>query len=122
MSAGKESLVVEDCGSPEIKPICSRNNPKRKVESLSAEVHAENISTSKVSAVKRTKKGVKQARAEETVAEVKTKLLATKQELSVRTNEVTGASIPFLLGSELASPILLMPSKTDGSIMFNVYS
>lgn len=87
-SSGKESLVVEDCGSPEIKPICSRNNPKRKVESLSAEVHAENISTvSKVSAVKRTKKGVKQARAEETIVDVKTKLLATKPEL--RTNEVT---------------------------------
>lgn len=81
----------------ETEPNCSKDNLKRKVEGSSADTQTECVSTtvSKISVAKRTKKGVKKAPAEETIAESKTKILAKNEVTSKRSNKATGS---LLLG------------------------
>uniref|UniRef100_A0A5B6YGX7 DNA-(apurinic or apyrimidinic site) endonuclease n=1 Tax=Davidia involucrata TaxID=16924 RepID=A0A5B6YGX7_DAVIN len=87
---GEGSLVVEDQVSSKLKPISTKNNSsKRKAKSSSSQDHDDDKNTvSEVSGLQRTKRRVKQVQAEDGSIEVKTKLLATKQKLSIKVNEV----------------------------------
>ncbi|XP_028106947.1 DNA-(apurinic or apyrimidinic site) lyase, chloroplastic-like isoform X1 [Camellia sinensis] len=89
---GEDSLVVEDWQSSETKPICTeKNSSKRKAKSLSGEEHVVEVnSVLEVSELQCTKRRVKQVQVDDSIEEVKTTVVTTKQKLSIKTDEVSG--------------------------------
>ncbi|CAL5356532.1 unnamed protein product [Camellia sinensis] len=89
---GEDSLVVEDWQSSETKPICTeKNSSKRKAKSLSGEEHLVVVnSVLEVSELQCTKRRVKQVQVDDSIEEVKTTVVTTKQKLSIKTDEVSG--------------------------------
>ncbi|CAK9185918.1 unnamed protein product [Ilex paraguariensis] len=80
------SLIVEDQLSSKAAQICTKSSSKRKGKGSSIEGHVQNINiASEVHGLKRTKRKVKQGPVEDEYVE----LHATKQELSIETNEIT---------------------------------
>lgn len=89
---GEDSLVVEDWQSSETKPICTaKNSSKRKAKSSSGEEHVVEVnSVLEVSELQCTKRRVKQVQVDDSIEEVKTTVVTTKQKLSIKTDEVSG--------------------------------